>query len=54
MLPFSGPVAYVKAGVQGNIQKTGNTFNLKFKIIPGFEVDPASYTIPLIYTLSAQ
>lgn len=54
MTAFPGAIAYVKTGFKGNIQKSGNTFNLKFKIIPGFEVDPASYTIPLIYTLSAQ
>lgn len=54
MNSFSGPVANIKTGFKGNIQKTGNTFNLKFKIIPGFEVDPATYTIPIIYTLSAQ
>ncbi len=54
MTPFPGPVVHVKTGFQGNIQKAGNTFNLKFKIIPGFEVDPATYVIPLIYTLSAQ
>lgn len=54
MNSFPGPVANIKTGFKGNIQKTGNTFNLKFKIIPGFEVDPATYTIPIIYTLSAQ
>ena len=54
MISFPGPLAQIKTGVKGNIQKTGNTFNLKFKIIPGFEVDPAVYTIPIIYTLSAQ
>lgn len=54
MTSFPGSVAYVKTGNKGNSQKIGNTFNLKFKIIPGFEVDPAAYTIPLIYTLSAQ
>ncbi len=54
MTSFPGPVAYVKTGFKGNVQKAGNTFNLKFKIIPGFEVDPATYTVPLIYTLSAQ
>lgn len=51
---FSGPIANIKTGFKGNVQKYGNTFNLKFKIIPGFEVDPAIYTIPIIYTLSAQ
>lgn len=54
MVSFPGPIAQIKTGVKGNIQKTGNTFNLKFKITPGFEVDPAIYTIPIIYTLSAQ
>lgn len=54
MTAFSGPIVNVKTGSKGNVQKYGNTFNLKFKIIPGFEVDPATYTIPLIYTLSAQ
>lgn len=54
MSSFPGPIANIKTGVKGNIQKIGNTFNLKFKIIPGFEVDPATYTIPIIYTLSAQ
>lgn len=54
MVSFPGPIANVKTGVKGNIQKYGNTFNLKFRITPGFEVDPAIYTIPIIYTLSAQ
>ncbi len=54
MNSFPSPMVHVKTGLKGNIQKAGNTFNLKFKIIPGFEVDPATYTIPLIYTLSAQ
>lgn len=54
MNSFPGTIVHVKTGLKGNIQKAGNTFNLKFKIIPGFEVDPATYTIPLIYTLSAQ
>ncbi len=54
MYTFPGPIAHIKTGFKGNIEKSGNTFNLKFKIIPGFEVDPATYTIPIIYTLSAQ
>lgn len=54
MNSFPGSMVHVKTGVKGNSQKAGNTFNLKFKIIPGFEVDPATYTIPLIYTISAQ
>lgn len=54
MVSFSGSIANVKTGVKGNIQKTGNTFNLKFRIIPGFQVDPGIYTIPLIYTVSEQ
>lgn len=54
MISFPSQVVHVKTGTKGNSQKTGNTFNLKFKIIPGFGVDPAIYTIPLVYTLSAQ
>lgn len=54
MSSFPSPIANIKTGAKGNSQKTGNTFKLKFKIIPGFEVDPATYTIPIIYTLSAQ
>ena len=54
MNSFTSQIVNVKTGTKGNSQKTGNTFNLKFKIIPGFEVDPATYTIPLVYTLSAQ
>lgn len=53
MTSFPSPIANIKTGVKGNVQKTGNTFNLKFKIISGFEVDPGTYTIPIIYTLSA-
>lgn len=54
MESFPGTVANIKTGFKGNVQKPGNTFKVKFKIVPGFEVDPAMYTIPLIYTLSAQ
>ncbi|MDP3642945.1 MAG: hypothetical protein Q8S54_07100 [Bacteroidota bacterium] len=54
IVSFPGSIANVRTGVKGNIQKTGNTFNLKFRIIPGYEVDPGVYTIPIIYTLTAQ
>lgn len=54
MVSFPSPIANVKTGVKGNINKTGNTFNLKFRITPGYEVDPGIYTIPIIYTISAQ
>ncbi|MDP3642943.1 MAG: hypothetical protein Q8S54_07090 [Bacteroidota bacterium] len=46
--------AVTKTGILGDATVTGNTFNLKLKIIPGYEVDPANYTIPFIMTLSGQ
>lgn len=46
--------AVTKTGTLGNENVAGNTFNLKLKIIPGYEVDPANYTVPIILTLSGQ
>lgn len=46
--------AVTKVGTLGNETITGNTFNLKLKITPGYEVDPANYTVPIIMTLSGQ
>lgn len=46
--------AVTKIGTLGNENVPGNTFNLKLKITPGYEVDPANYTIPIIMTLSGQ
>ena len=54
VVSFQSSIANIKTGVKGNIGKIGNTFNLKFRITPGYEVDPAKYTIPIIYTISAQ
>lgn len=46
---FSSPLMTVLTG-----SKTGSDkrFSIKFKITPGFSVDPAAYTIPIIYTIS--
>ncbi|MES2875073.1 MAG: hypothetical protein V4708_15205 [Bacteroidota bacterium] len=46
--------AVTKTGTLGNEFVSGNTFKLKLKITPGYEVDPANYTIPIILTLSGQ
>jgi hypothetical protein len=46
--------AVTKTGTLGNQNVAGNTFNLKLKITPGYEVDPANYTVPVIMTLSGQ
>lgn len=46
--------AVTKTGTLGNQAVAGNTFNLKLKITPGYEVDPANYTVPIILTLSGQ
>ena len=46
--------AVTKTGPFGSQSKPGNTFNLKLKITPGYEVDPANYTVPIILTLSGQ
>ncbi|MGB4400662.1 MAG: hypothetical protein WBJ10_14915 [Daejeonella sp.] len=46
--------AVTKTGTLGNPAVSGNTFNLKLKITPGYEVDPAYYTVPIILTLSGQ
>lgn len=46
--------AVTKTGTLGNQAVSGNTFHLKLKITPGYEVDPANYTVPIILTLSGQ
>ena len=44
----------VKTGARGAAAVTGNTFTLRFKVIPGFLVDPGTYTVDVTHTLSAQ
>ena len=46
--------AVTKTGTLGGQAVSGNTFHLKLKITPGYEVDPANYTVPIILTLSGQ
>lgn len=52
---YNAPVAFSSALVtilSGTKSGTDKRFSVKFKISPGFSVDPASYTIPIIYTIS--
>jgi hypothetical protein len=44
----------LKSGPIGNISVSGNTFNMSLKATPGFTTGPGSYTISLVYTLTAQ
>ena len=43
----------VKQGLMGDGDTTGNTFTLQFKVTPGFLVDPGTYGITVVHTLSA-
>lgn len=52
---FNPPVAFSSSLVTvltGTKTGTDKRFSIKFKITPGFSVDPAAYTIPIIYTIS--
>lgn len=44
----------VKTGPRGAEVVGGNTFTLRFKVIPGFLVDPGTYGVTVVHTLSAQ
>jgi hypothetical protein len=48
-IAFSSTLATIITG-----GKTGQDkkFSIKFRITPGFSVDPAAYTIPITYTIS--
>lgn len=46
---FGSPLVTVLTGGKTGLDKR---FSIKFKITPGFSVDPAAYTIPIIYTIS--
>lgn len=48
---FSSALVTILTGTKSGADKR---FSVKFKITPGFSVDPAAYTIPLIYTISPQ
>ena len=47
MTPFTSTTAIVNSGEQQE-----KKFRIKFRITPGFSVDPAAYTIPITYTIS--
>ena len=44
----------VKTGLRGAPVVSGNTFTLRYKVVPGFTVDPGTYAIDVTYTVSAQ
>lgn len=43
-----------KTGSRGAPAVSGNTFTLRYKVIPGFSVDPGTYAVDVTYTVSAQ
>lgn len=43
-----------KTGSRGGPSVSGNTFTLRYKIVPGFTVDPGTYAVNVTYTVSAQ
>lgn len=57
--PFGGtgtsttPVE-AKTGNRGAPAVTGNTFTLQYKVTPGFNVDPGTYAVTVVNTISAQ
>jgi hypothetical protein len=42
------------SGGRGAATVGNNTFSLKYKIIPGFTVDPGTYAVNVTYTVTAQ
>jgi hypothetical protein len=46
---FSSSLVTILTGTKSGSDKR---FSVKFKITPGFSVNPAAYTIPIIYTIS--
>lgn len=50
--PTTAAAVQVKTGPRGAPAVTGNTFTLRFKVIPGFLVDPGTYTVTVVHTLS--
>lgn len=48
---FSSSLVTVLTGTKSGSERK---FGIKFKITPGFSVNPAAYTIPIIYTISPQ
>jgi hypothetical protein len=55
--PFGSTVntaTEIKTGARGAPAVTGNTFTLRYKVTPGYLVDPGSYAIVVTHTISAQ
>ena len=42
-----------KTGARGAPAVSGNTFTLRYKVVPGFAVDPGTYAVDVTYTVSA-
>ena len=43
-----------KTGARGASTVSGNTFTLRYKVTPGFAVDPGTYAVDVTYTVSGQ
>ncbi|MGB4400659.1 MAG: hypothetical protein WBJ10_14900 [Daejeonella sp.] len=43
-----------KTGTRGSALVSGNTFTLRYKVTPGFAVDPGTYAVSVTHTVSAQ
>lgn len=43
-----------KTGARGAPGVSGNTFTLRYKVVPGYTVDPGTYAVDVTYTVSAQ
>lgn len=50
----TGASVEAKTGSRGAPAVSGNTFTLRYKVIPGFSVDPGTYAVDVTYTVSAQ
>lgn len=42
-----------KTGTRGTPAVSGNTFTLRYKMIPGFAVDPGTYAVDVTYSVDA-
>lgn len=42
----------IKTGAMGDESISGNTFNLQYKVTPGYLIDPGSYAIAVTHTIT--
>ncbi|WP_411275387.1 hypothetical protein [Daejeonella sp.] len=52
--PTTTTAVEAKTGSRGAPAVSGNTFTLQYKVIPGFDVDPGTYAVTVVNTISAQ